>query len=232
MRDIRGSYASSGILARSFYGTSRRVGAPGAPAFRPELPEFEEEAAIVSLVAAGFQFLSDELSAGRELSEALERAGDSATRAGTRTALAGGRRMIVDATERDLAAVGFYWQTRGDDKVCSWCSMLASRGAVFKKDSWASDPRPDGRQKVSAHDNCRCHVTPLWSEQGDILPDDVVALSADWDDVRATGPGRLWTGDESVRAWRRYWEALQRGEDRAAALLRARDGSRTTTSAA
>jgi hypothetical protein len=226
VRDIRGQYGASVILARSFYATSRRLGAPSAGAFTPTAPEFDDEATIVSLVAAGFDYLRDQLEAGNDLATALEAAGDSAARAGVRRALSGGRTLIVDGTERDRAAVGFYWQTVGDDRVCSWCAMLSSRGAVFKEDSWASDPRPDGRRKVSAHDNCRCHVAPVWDPAQE-LPDGVLDLSADWDDVRATGPGSsLWSGHESIKAWRRFWEALQRGEDRATALEHAADGRR------
>ena len=225
LRDIRGQYGASSILARSFYATSRRLGAPGADSFTPSAPEFDDEATIVSLVAAGFDHLSKALEAGDDLELALETAGESASRAGVRRALLGGRKLIIDGVERDTVAVGFYWQTVGDDRVCSWCSMLASRGAVFKEKSWAGDPRPDGRRKVSAHDNCRCHVAPVWDPAQE-LPDGVLDLSADWDDVRATGPGNGWSGHESIKAWRRFWEALQRGEEREMALMRAADGRR------
>jgi hypothetical protein len=225
LRDIRGQYGASTILARSFYGQSRRLGAPDAATFTPEAPPFDEEATIVSLVAAGFDHLSQALERGEDLSDALVTAGESASRAGVRRALVGGRTLIVDGVERDLAAAGFYWQTVGDDRVCSWCAMLSSRGAVFKQDSWDGDPRPDGRRKVSAHDNCRCHVAPVWNPSQE-LPDGVLDLSADWDDVRGTGPGNGWSGHESIKAWRRFWEALQRGEDRDSALARASDGRR------
>lgn len=223
LRDIRMQYDRSSRLASSYYGQSRRLAVPGAPAFAPTAPVLEDEAVIVALVASGFEELSRELAAGQDLAAALERAGDSAARAAARTSLAGGRHLITDAVARDSVALGYYWQTREDGKApCSWCAMLASRGPVFKETSWESDPRPDGRKKVSAHDNCACHLAPVWSQDQE-LPDGIADLYNDWIDVQATG---RWGGHDAIKAWRRFYEAMDRGEEREAALLRAKGGAR------
>lgn len=221
LRQLRGASTRSSGLARAFYDQARRLDAPAAaPAFSAEPESFDEEATTASLVAAGFAFLNDELERGLDLAEALENAGRSVTAAGVRRSQAAGRGTIIGAVERDKVALAYYWQTRGDAQVCSWCGMLESRGPVFKDGSWKTeeDPRPDGFRKVSAHDDCRCWLAPTF-RRGQALPDVVEQRYSDWKLVRdATGA----SGHEALLAWRRWWEALQRGESSEMALARAR----------
>jgi len=205
-------------LARVFYSNVRYIERRDAGPV-PALPEIElpDEAVVTSLVAAGFKQLSDSLAAGRELEEALDIAGRSASGAAVRQTLAPGRQFVQRAPEHDSVAIGLYWTTSGDERVCHWCSMLESRGAVFRGNSWktAEDPRPDGSRKVSAHDLCQCSLTPLFREDQS-LPDSVEQRSFQW--KLAT---EAHIGHDKVKAWRRYWMALQRGESEILALARA-----------
>lgn len=181
--------------------------------------EFDEEATAASLVAAGFAFLTEELERGLDLAEALESAGTSVVGAGVRRSQAAGRETIIRSVEQDRVALAYYWQTRADAKVCSWCGMLESRGPVFKDGSWKTqeDARPDGYRKVSAHDECRCWLAPTF-RRGQELPDVVEQRYSDWRLV--TGAAGT-SGHDSIKAWRRWWEALQRGESSELALARA-----------
>lgn len=209
LRSVRAQFASSSILARAYYGQSRRLGAPGAELFAPEMPKFSDDAVKTSLTGAGFAFLSDRIKAGRPVSESLSMAGEAAARAGVRAGLAGGRDLIREASRQDKVALGYYWQTRETEteKICSWCAMLASRGPVYTRESWPkSDPRPDGELKVSAHDNCACSMVPVWSKSQE-LPDSIQSLYDDWLEVTAG-----FSGHDKVNAWRRDWDARRRDQ--------------------
>jgi hypothetical protein len=64
-----------------------------------------------------------------------------------------GRDTIIGATNTDKAAKG--WVRVTEQGACSFCIMLALRGATYKSQRSADFP---------AHDNCRCHVEPIFTE--------------------------------------------------------------------
>lgn len=183
-----------------------------------ETPELPDEKIITGLVASGFEQLQRSLDVGRTMEEALQLASTAAVGSAVRNTLEPGRRGIMDAQGYDDRVVGLYWVTAGDTRVCHWCSMLESRGAVFKDGSWKTqeDPRPDGTSKVSAHDLCRCSLAPFYDSSPE-LPDSVQARYDQWRIATSHA-----SGDEKRLAWRRYWDALGRGEDEVLALARAR----------
>lgn len=63
-----------------------------------------------------------------------------------------GHDTIVDNVGRDRKAKG--WARIAEPGCCSFCAMLASRGAVY-----SSEKSADFR----AHDHDRCHVEPVWN---------------------------------------------------------------------
>lgn len=203
---LRAQYTASLRLSQAFYSLSRRLDNPTAPPPEYDAVELVEEAVIASLVATGLKTLSDALESGKTLEEALDSGSKQAVGAAVRTTLSGGRRAIQETAASDPLALGYYWQTREDGVApCHWCAMLASRGPVYKADSWPdADPRPHGELKVHAHDNCFCHLAPVW-KRGQDLPDLTKTLKADWDRVtkQANGQGKM-------RAWRRWYDAQQR----------------------
>lgn len=79
--------------------------------------------------------------------------------------------------------------------ACDWCAMLASRGAVYVSEETASASVMADRDW---HDNCRCVVTPIWSERD--LPDINRRLHDEWQQV-ASG------ADDPRKAWREHIEA-------------------------
>lgn len=63
------------------------------------------------------------------------------------------RETIVSATRNDPARPRWVRVTTGAS--CSFCLMIASRGAVYSSDT----------VKFNAHDHCRCMVTPVFNSR-------------------------------------------------------------------
>lgn len=221
---IRTISGTSVAAARTYYGANRRLELPAAPPVTLEAPDLVDEQVIAAVVAEAFQSLSDALEAGQTLEDALGTSERLAEGVAVRSAFRPGREMLYDARRQDSRAIGWIWETAGDDRVCYRCSMQQSRGAVFDRDSF-SDVRnnADGTMKVWFHNLCRCHIRNVFTEDP-ALSDNAVRLYEQWSIATApfTAPsdGSL-TGNESVNAWRRYWEALRRGENEILALARA-----------
>lgn len=207
---LRRQHDVSRQAAQTYYRTARRLEAPTAPVFDLAPTELDDDRVRASIVATGFRQLSDALARGDKAETALEVAGQSATRAVRRLALSGGRESLLGAFREDRVALGYYWVTRQDGRPpCHWCAMLASRGAVYKADSWPdTDPRPEGFPpgaiKANAHDKCACHLAPVWSRSQE-LPDSIDELYGAWLDV--TGD---YDGEGKMKAWRRWYDQQQR----------------------
>ncbi len=224
--------STSTSLARTYYGANRRLEIPDAPAVDLEAPELPDEQVIAGIVAEAFESLSQALEAGRTLEDALGTSAELAEGVAIRNAFRPGREMLYGAPQQDTLAIGWLWETAGDDRVCYRCSMQQSRGAVFEADSFP-DVRnnADGTMKVWFHNLCRCHLRNVFTSDP-ALSDTARSLSEQW--AIATGPfsgsstGSL-SGNESVNAWRRYWDALQRGEDSILAIARAHRDQETVS---
>jgi hypothetical protein len=75
----------------------------------------------------------------------------------SRIALEGGRVTLLDTIDADPAAVGWYRVT--DAQPCAFCALLASRGVVYKRDSFdQSDPRFHGARRVQGPQRLRVHA--------------------------------------------------------------------------
>lgn len=73
----------------------------------------------------------------------------------------GGREQLLDAVEHDKVAFGWFRTTSADP--CYFCAMLASRGPVYKEDSFdESDARFTGPGNVKCHDHCACGFEPIF----------------------------------------------------------------------
>lgn len=223
LASIRAVSSTSVAMANTYYGANRRLELPGVEPVRLEAPELVEEQVIAGIVAEAFQSLSDAMEAGETLEEALGTSAELAEGVAIRNAFRPGREMLYDAHRQDSRAIGWIWETAGDDRVCYRCSMQQSRGAVFDRQSFDVRNNADGTMKVWFHNLCRCHLRNVFTEDP-ALSDVAARLYEQWS--LATAPfsapsdGSL-TGNESVNAWRRYWEALRRGENEVLALARA-----------
>lgn len=67
-------------------------------------------------------------------------------------ALDPGRDTIVDNSRRDPKSAG--WARLPEAGTCSFCALLATRGAVYKEDTVG----------FKSHDHCRCHAEPVFGK--------------------------------------------------------------------
>jgi hypothetical protein len=91
--------------------------------------------------------------------EALPSAGSALADAKARLAAAteqqvldAGRNTVIDNAQADRKARG--WARVPEPGACSFCLMLATRGAVYRTETTAG---------FKSHDNCRCHVEPVFT---------------------------------------------------------------------
>jgi hypothetical protein len=83
-------------------------------------------------------------------SNPLDRAFSRVAGTATRQVLDGGRKTLTESVRADRAARG--WQRITSGKACSFCSMLASRGAVYSEDTVGFE----------SHDHCSCTAEPVY----------------------------------------------------------------------
>lgn len=212
---VRVQRSASATLARVYYRqfSLLETGDPttfGAP------PDFPEDAVRESLYATGRGKLAEHLRAGADQAEAVDIAGRDVAGAMMRHTLNGARDVLADAFTRDRRAVGWVRVTR--EGCCYFCAMLASRGHVYREQSFdASDPRfRDGvvPSDHKVHDNCRCFLEPVYSRSA-ALPGRADEYEKLWYEVTSS-----FSGWEKALAFRRTFESLARGEDRQVALAR------------
>ncbi len=63
-----------------------------------------------------------------------------------------GRMTIINAAQHDRKAQG--WARETEPGACSFCAMLAVRGAVYRSETSAS---------FESHDHCRCFAAPVFT---------------------------------------------------------------------
>lgn len=117
-----------------------------------------------------------------------------------------GQDQVKLAVQEDEVAIG--WVRTTKPGCCHFCAMLASRGRVYKEDSFELSNRQfkdaeDGtisEQKV--HDNCGCGLRPVYTNAAG-LPERSEELSELWAESQ-----RQRRRDESaINAFRRAYEA-------------------------
>lgn len=107
------------------------------------------EAVAVSLRSTAVVPVKRSMMAGRALAEAGQAARTLAEGAVSRHVLDAGRETVTGSLARD----GRGWRrvTRGA-LSCSFCRMLAGRGAVYKA----------GTSRFQSHDHCGCQAEPVY----------------------------------------------------------------------
>ena len=97
-----------------------------------------------------------------QLQQALRSSGAQAGASAVRHVQNAGRDTLINAVQEDKRALGYVRVTR--DSPCYFCAMLASRGPVYKDDSFEdSDPRFHGFGEHKVHDSCGCSMEPTYS---------------------------------------------------------------------
>lgn len=180
----------SATVARAYYGGFRA--AEGVPGPAPAVPLVADaEAALagarVSLEVTGPATV-------RRLT--AQHFPDPATVALVRVAgavqrhvLDGGRDVLQRLSRADARALGYSRVTSG--RACAFCAMLASRGAVYKRDT----------ARFRSHDHCACTVEPLFRGGG--LPPSAQRYGALWDEAKQVSARE---GTDTAIAFRRLLE--------------------------
>lgn len=98
------------------------------------------------------------------LTTAVRNAEALSSGAAIRHVLNGGRDTLDANIRRDRRSLGFVRVT--DASPCWFCAMLASRGPVYKAESFsAADARFQGFGAHKVHDNCGCMIEPVFSDE-------------------------------------------------------------------
>lgn len=124
------------------------LGEPFDPVLADSAPSRQ---VATSLLVTGVYGLLANIRRGLTPERSASIAQGAAAGAAMRLALNGGRETITATVKADPRGRGYRRVTSG--KACSWCSMLAGRGAVYGEASVNFD----------AHDHCSCSGEPIWS---------------------------------------------------------------------
>lgn len=175
----------------------------------PPIDWSERDRAVrVSLTVVGPIGQKSQIKKGRSEKQARDVSFVEAAGVATRHVLTGGRQSLLTLVEGDTQALGWVRVTDGDP--CYFCAMLASRGPVYKKESFAeSDPRFVGPGTVKVHDHCACTLEAVYS-RGTLWPGRAAEFRRMW---REHIQGRF-SGKDAVREWRRVYERIQREAQR------------------
>lgn len=135
-----------------------------------DVQPFDEDAVSRNMVVNG----PSRVMAGMDektLEEAMTTGLHTSSGAAIRQAINGSRSVTRDVAEQDPSILGYARVT--DSDPCYYCAILASRGAVYRADSFvASDADFKGgsiadlgenwSDVAKVHDNCRCTLRPVY----------------------------------------------------------------------
>lgn len=120
----------------------------------------------------------------------------------TRLVRQAGRATVAENAQRE----GVGWYRAPDAGACSFCLMLASRGAVYATEAGARfvgiNGRVRGNQQAGEkyHDNCGCVPTRI--ARSEALPPEIEGLERTWATVT-----QGYSGDQAIKVWDEYWAA-------------------------
>lgn len=152
---------------------------------------------MVSLLGTGPGEVKKQMPAPEE--QAMDAGRVLSSKVAVRISIDGGRAVVRRGVDLDREAVG--WARVLNVNPCYFCAMLASRGAVYKRDSFdRSNDSFEGEGVAKVHDGCRCGLRPAYSH-------------SDTRDPTAEDAWRQWKGHaqglpakEAIKAFRRNYK--------------------------
>jgi len=177
------NYGLTAADAAQYYSASRVVAGNSYLAVPGQMPDEAYINKVLNIMGPGqfAHYLKDQPE-----DNAATMAGDGLRGAATRLVLAGGRDTITGTTPIDPAARG--WERVIEPGACSFCSMLASRGAVYKESTVG----------FRAHDHCHCVARAVFTGQPSIN----TGLSKEWGQATKGTSGKA-----AIAAWDEYWSS-------------------------
>ena len=149
------------------------------------------------LHSSGAAVAKKKLAAGSSTDEAVDVAAKAVAAKVVQQVADGGRAPLLQETERGSHGCVGYARVVDDDP-CAFCAMLASRGAVYRANSFEDSNSlfsGDGRFKV--HPGCGCTLEPIYGGRITGLPPESKKLMDEWAEIAAGH-------DDPWGAWRRY----------------------------
>lgn len=146
---------ASSAAALDFYRSERRAtGVPGRPSLNlsPVAPTEDVRAAVERALHPLY---------GPVTPEAIQTAQNVLTSETEQMVLDQSRGTLVGAVEADREAKG--WARVTEPGACSFCRLLATRGAIYKTET-SGDFRAHHKQSDGSGGTCRCHVEPTFTE--------------------------------------------------------------------
>lgn len=147
------------------------------------------------VIALGDQSLTD----GVER-QVMANAKHGSTGAGVKQATQGGRDAVVQSVQladvvpesalvvkRQRNTIGYARFT--DSNPCAFCSMLASRGAVYHENAFQESSKAFGNNIAAVHDHCKCSLRPVF-RTADSMDDRAKLFRAQWDKLTNGLSGR------------------------------------------
>jgi hypothetical protein len=198
---IRSRRQQSADLAARFYPRLRAAAGVHSPFTAAPPIDLVDDRLMTNIDVTGIGMYQRALKAGATPAQALDRTVVTLSGTASRLALEGGRSVVAETVKDDVEALG--WMRVTDSDPCSWCAMLASRGAVFRSAQTAGGRKNaefTGGGQFKWHDHCGCTVVAVF-DQDDPRLDHADELYDQW--VQAT---QGHSGNAAVNAWRRYWE--------------------------
>lgn len=200
----------------------------GVPGVRFELPdvgstdelipldEFPEDDVRVSLLVEGNFHIKSQMPVPDPV-ETMRAAQVNSTGAAVRQGLKGARNVTAQVLKFDRKVLGYARFT--DANPCHFCALLASRGAVYGKHSFAESDKgfvankqavevPEDYIRISkVHNNCRCTLRPVYSKSQE-FDADAKFYRQQWKNIYE--PNKHKPPEEIVQAWREKYEPYQR----------------------
>jgi len=144
--------SESSRVAQAYFSRYRNVEVgdvlPFTPRLAPQAPREQVDAVMrINLLSR----TRNRVDTGSDFSDSLLTARVETSRAAQRLTLAGGRDTIDGAIGSDESAIGYARAASGEP--CHFCAMLASRGPVYKEDSF---------RRMAVHDGCNCSLEPVY----------------------------------------------------------------------
>jgi hypothetical protein len=192
---IQNRYRQAATLGTTYYQQARQAAnVPGVVELAsPEMPG--DDLVSATLDATGPYGMLGRIKQGQQVAQAAQNSGVIMAGAGQRLITNGARQAVLQSVDADKRAVA--WMRVTSANPCAFCSLLASRGAVYRSEASAS---------FESHAHCACVAAPAFSRA----------------DAQATRNNPLYkqykqatkgtSGKDAVNAWRRYWDG-QQGRD-------------------
>ncbi|ATN93978.1 head maturation protease [Mycobacterium phage Kumao] len=138
-----------------------------------------------------------------------------------REAINGSRDVSDNVIRLDRRAVGYARVTDGNP--CYFCALLASKGAVYTKDSFKKadakyKANPRGAKNLPAdfipakvHNNCRCCLRPVYSKER-AMDEEALFYRKQWNELHKRLKNQNLTTKQMVAEFRKVYQPFERQE--------------------